>query len=110
MFHDVVDEDEDDDDDLNPPDAKDDEYFDGRLCEDTEFECGDDHACIPLEKYCDSVEDCSDGSDEKNCASTPRISYSNRTDASGVHEGDEPMPKSIWEDGSAQLKYFHKDA
>lgn len=57
-----------------------DEYFDGRTCRDTEFECHSNHACIPLDQYCDQVKNCADGSDEANCAPAPRIAYNNRTE------------------------------
>lgn len=33
-------------------------------CAIDEFQCSDIHTCIPIEKFCDAKEDCSDGSDE----------------------------------------------
>lgn len=52
---------------------------DGRvslMCEATEFECGSDHRCIPIESYCDGNYDCNDKSDEMTCAVTPKIHFS----------------------------------
>lgn len=46
------------------------------LCDDIEFECKNDHKCIPLDSYCDGKIDCSDETDESFCAATPAIPYS----------------------------------
>lgn len=43
------------------------------LCSDIEFECADDHQCIPIESYCNDNMDCADGSDESTCARIPKI-------------------------------------
>ncbi len=46
------------------------EAYDVELtCETYEFSCADG-TCIPLEKQCDLVNDCSDGSDESLCPET----------------------------------------
>lgn len=97
-FHDPdeeIDEDEEDEDAIDTIDDNDDdnkndgdgEYIDDLICKDTEFKCHNNPKCVSLEKYCDNIEDCPDGSDESNCASTPRIPYSNRTDRPST-EGD----------------------
>lgn len=46
------------------------EYIDipDRVCPDDEFECVADHECVALEKRCDNHTDCSDSSDEHECA------------------------------------------
>ena len=36
-------------------------------CEESEFTCTSNGACIPLKWQCDSEEDCLDASDEQNC-------------------------------------------
>ena len=46
------------------------------ICEDVEFECADDQSCIPLDSYCDGIDDCNDKSDELMCAATPTIHFS----------------------------------
>lgn len=57
---DIADDDEDDDGDYGDlPD---------RNCPDDVFECVADHKCVALEKRCDNHTDCSDGSDEHECA------------------------------------------
>lgn len=38
------------------------------FCSDVEFECRNNHRCIPIESYCDGVNDCADESDELKCA------------------------------------------
>lgn len=38
------------------------------ICSDVEFECRIDHRCIPIEGYCDGINDCADESDELTCA------------------------------------------
>lgn len=95
LFHNVDedidedDDDDDDDDDINEGDVSENDKHDKnndddiveRSCQDTEFQCKSDHFCIPLDLYCDGFYNCADYSDEANCATTPRIPYSNRTDA-----------------------------
>lgn len=65
--------DEDDDDDVEDEDEYDDNnVIDvNRNCADQEFECVSDQKCISLDKYCNYIVDCLDGSDEESCAITP---------------------------------------
>lgn len=53
-------------------DDEDDDYTHvEKLCEEDEILCYADQLCISLEKKCNYVKDCSDGSDEIDCAVTP---------------------------------------
>lgn len=45
------------------------------FCQDIEFECTSNHRCIPIESYCDGKNDCTDGSDELTCATSPAIHF-----------------------------------
>ena len=37
------------------------------MCRSTEFECRVEKKCINKDWLCDTVSDCTDGSDEENC-------------------------------------------
>lgn len=44
------------------------------VCQLNEFQC-DGTRCIPLEKRCDQIDDCSDHTDELNCNGTQRKKF-----------------------------------
>jgi len=47
----------------------DDEICEVGNCRDDQFKCANEQ-CIPIQKRCDYMHDCADGSDEVNCKNT----------------------------------------
>lgn len=45
------------------------------LCQSQQFPCVISEQCIPIEKRCNGVTDCIDGTDERNCTGMIRISF-----------------------------------
>lgn len=37
------------------------------ICIENEFKCRDDSKCIDIDAVCDKIDDCDDGSDEREC-------------------------------------------
>uniref|UniRef100_A0A0N7ZD25 Uncharacterized protein n=1 Tax=Scylla olivacea TaxID=85551 RepID=A0A0N7ZD25_SCYOL len=46
-------------------------FYNFQACSHDEFQCVTSGTCVPISWHCDSVEDCSDGSDEANCPLKP---------------------------------------
>lgn len=73
------------DDDQDEPEIDEFEYYENeRICPDYEFECISDQKCISMEKRCNYVVDCLDGSDESMCAITPTPGVTLHTESEGI--------------------------
>eukprot|EP01084_Bolivina_argentea_P252690 424209_1 len=65
-------------------------------CTNNEFKCENDNICIPNYWICDSIQDCSDNSDEINCPSTTPFPAVECTDEEFKCENDNKCIPNYW--------------
>ncbi|CAH0558040.1 unnamed protein product [Brassicogethes aeneus] len=67
-------------------------FKNSKVCTDGYFQCANDTLCVEQGKICNSVEDCKDGSDERNCEDVHDNNYFDqmvRKNPSAEHDDDD---------------------